>query len=130
MAKIKICGDAVVVTSSLKLEDIKKVEKYRPEALCLKGGEDNKDILFILGTTAGFGSINTMGAAFGREARDGSGCAQITMTTTAVEDVAETVADELGAALGYLGKMEQALPAVIAEIDAERAAILASITVE
>ena len=42
MAKITIAGDAVVVTSALKLEDIKTIEKYRRNALVLKGGEDGK----------------------------------------------------------------------------------------
>ena len=40
MAKIVIAGDAVVVTSAMKLEDIKTIEKYRPKELVLKGGED------------------------------------------------------------------------------------------
>ena len=35
MAKITIAGDAVVITSTQKLEDIKLLEKYRPKALCL-----------------------------------------------------------------------------------------------
>ena len=40
MAKITIAGDAAVVTSAMKLEDIKTIEKYRPKELVLKGGED------------------------------------------------------------------------------------------
>ena len=43
MAKIVIAGDAVVVTSAMKLEDIKTIEKYRPKELVLKGGEDGKE---------------------------------------------------------------------------------------
>mgnify|MGYP007049942276 CR=1 FL=1 len=31
MAKITIAGDAAVVTSAMKLEDIKTIEKYRPK---------------------------------------------------------------------------------------------------
>ena len=33
MAKIVIAGDAIVVTSALKLEDIRTIEKYRPKEL-------------------------------------------------------------------------------------------------
>ena len=40
MAKIVIAGEAVVVTSAVKLEDYRKVAKYRPKALVLLGGED------------------------------------------------------------------------------------------
>lgn len=45
MAKIVIAGDAVVVTSAMKLEDIKTIEKYRPKELVLKGGEDGKEAI-------------------------------------------------------------------------------------
>lgn len=53
MAKIVIAGDAVVVTSAMKLEDIKTIEKYRPKELVLKGGEDGKEPIFGVGTTHG-----------------------------------------------------------------------------
>ena len=43
-------GQAIVVVSDVKLEDIKKIEKYRPDALVLKGGEDNKEEIFRIGT--------------------------------------------------------------------------------
>ena len=46
MAKITIAGDAAVVTSAMKLEDIKTIEKYRPKELVLKGGEDGKEPIF------------------------------------------------------------------------------------
>ena len=42
MAKIVIAGDAVVITSALKLEDIKTIAKYNPKALTLMGGEDGR----------------------------------------------------------------------------------------
>ena len=48
MAKITIAGDAAVVTSAMKLEDIKTIEKYRPKELVLKGGEDGKEPIFCL----------------------------------------------------------------------------------
>ena len=62
MAKIVIAGDAVVVTSAMKLEDIKTIEKYRPKELVLKGGEDGKEPIFGVGTTHGAGNINAVGA--------------------------------------------------------------------
>ena len=57
MAKVKTMGQAIVVVSEVKLDDIKKIEKYRPEALVLKGGEDGKEEIFRIGT--GAGKINT-----------------------------------------------------------------------
>ena len=48
MAKIVIAGDAVIVTSTMKLEDIKTIAKYRPKALTLMGGEDGKEPIFAV----------------------------------------------------------------------------------
>ena len=79
MAKIVIAGDAVVVTSAMKLEDIKTIEKYRPKELVLKGGEDGKEPIFGVGTTHGAGNINAVGASFGSETRDDDKLACITL---------------------------------------------------
>ena len=128
MAKITIAGQAVVVTSTLKLEDIKMVKKYRPDALTLRGGGDGKEPIFALGV--GEGGINKFGASFQMETRDEEKLAVLTMTTGYDgDDIEEFVADELGAAIVNLGKLEEKLPGVIDEIKAERQAIMSNITV-
>lgn len=131
MAKIVIAGDAVVVTSALKLEDIKTIEKYRPNDLVLKGGEDGKEPIFALGTTSGAGNINSVGASFGREASDGSGLACITMVKTGVptEEVKEWAADTLGSAIINLNALEAKLPEVLTAIADQKATVMANITV-
>lgn len=130
MAKIVIAGDAIVVTSALKLEDIRTIEKYRPKELVLKGGEDGKEPIFAVGTTAGAGNINAVGASFGRESHDDQKLATITMCTNGVTgDVKEWVADHIGGAIISLNKLEDKLPAVLEEIAAEKAAVLSNITV-
>lgn len=129
MAKITIAGDAVVVTSSLKLEDIKKLEKYRPNSLVLKGGEDGKEPIFVMGSGSK-GSINAYGAEFNSVTHDDERLATITMALPCgAEDVKKAVAEVIGAAILNLNKLEQQLPDVLAEIDAETAAILENITV-
>lgn len=128
MAKIVIAGQAVVVTSALALEDIKKVKKYRPDALILKGGEDGKEPIFALGV--GNDGINKFGASFCQETREDEKKATLTMTTTYDGDkIEDFVADELGAAIINLNKLEEKLPDVIAEIDAEKATIMSNISV-
>lgn len=131
MANIVIAGDAVVVKSALKLEDIKTIEKYRPQALILKGGEDGKEPIFAIGTTEGCGNINQVGASFGRESHDDNKYATITMVTggNATGDIKEWVADRIGTAIISLNKLEEQLPAVLAEIAAEKAEVLGNITV-
>ena len=131
MAKIVIAGEAVVITSSLKLEDIKAIEKYRPNDLVLKGGEDGKEPIFRIGATTGAGSINSVGASFGREASDGSGLACITMVKTGVptDNIKEWVADSLGSAITNLNALEEKLPEVLTAINTQKATVMANITV-
>lgn len=128
MAKISIAGQAVVVTSAMALEDIKTIKKYRPKALILKGGEDGKEPIFALGI--GEGKINTVGASFNQATRDEAKLATLTMTTNFDgEDIVAFVTDTLGGALMNLNKLEETLPAVLAEIAAEKATIQQNITV-
>ncbi len=131
-AAITIAGESVVVTSALTLEEIKLVEKYRPNALKLKGGEDGKETVFFVGTYRNKnGMINKNGAEFGSASHDGSGRATITFPLPQVDgDVKEAVADIIGTAILDLNKVEAAIPAVIEEIKAEKADVLSNISVQ
>lgn len=130
MAKITIAGDAVVVTSALKLEDIKTINKYRPQALVL---EEDDEPIFAIGITKGAGSINEVGASFGRESHDDDKFATITLIFDSKgkdkDGLVEAVSDELGSAITNLIKLEAKLPAVLEEIAAEKAMIMSNITV-
>lgn len=111
MAKITIAGDAVVVTSAMKLEDIKKIKKYRPDALVLKGGEDGKEPIFKLGVCTGAGSLCKYGAEFGSETHDDEKKAVMTLICDCREgDIKEAVADTIGAYVLNLNKLEETLP--------------------
>jgi len=130
MAKITVAGDAIVVTSSIKFEDIKTIAKYRPEKLTLMGGKDGKEPVFALGVTSGSGSINEFGASFGRETNNADKLATMTLVCSGiVGDVKEYVADKIGGALAKLNALEATLPDVLAEIAAAKGAIMDSITV-
>ena len=131
MAKVVIAGEAVVITSTLKLEEIKNIAKYRPAELTLKGGENGKEPIFAIAPTTGAGSINQNGASFGREASDGSGLACVTMVKSGVptEEVKEWAADTLGSAIINLNALEAKLPEVLDAIAAEKATVMENITV-
>jgi len=131
MAKTVIAGNAAIITSALKLEDLRTIQKYRPKALTLLGGEDGKEPIFAIGVTEGAGSINKIGASFGREANDGSGLATITMAIgdEFTGDVREWVADHFGEAIINLNALEGTLSSVLEEIATERDAMIASISV-
>ena len=129
MAKTKIFGDSVVITSSIKLADMKNVAKYAPKALTLMGGEDGKEELFkVMVGKAGAGSINAWGATFASSTRDAEGKATITMMIpAAVEKAKEWIVEEFGGALMNLKALEDQLPAVIAKIAADKKAVEDSI---
>lgn len=131
MAKVTIVGNAAVITSTIKYEDIKTVAKYRPAELILKGGDDGKEPIFAIAAADGNGDINANGAVFGSATRDEDKYASITMVVDADDDtdVKELVADQLGGALVNLAKLEEKLPAVIDEINTEKASVLDCITV-
>jgi len=131
MAKILVAGDAVVITSDLSLEDLKTLKKYRSKELVLKGGEDGKEKVFAIDVTNGEGGINSFSASFAGESHDGKKLATITMALPKEYegDVKEWVAERIGAAIIYLNKLEEQLPAVLEEIKAEKEAVLDNITV-
>ena len=132
MAKITIVGDAIVITSAQKLEDIKMLEQYRPKALCLYetavGGK--KEEIFKLGTTDGAGSISQYGASFGSTTHDGEKLATITMSLPRnVDDVKQYAADIVGVAILSLNKVEEQFAGALAEVASEKASVMENITI-
>ena len=133
MAKISVMGDAVIIASAIKAEDIALIAKYRPKALALT--EENngvESVVFKIGLTNGTGSVNKFGISFGGVARDGSGAATVTLPfsgSTDPEKVKDEVADEYGTAIANLNAIEAGLPAVLAEIAEAKAAVVAAIEV-
>ena len=130
-AVIKVTGSAMVVESDAKLADIKKLAKYRPDALKLFKGEGNgKELIFKVGAAAqGAGTINQYGASFGVNTT-ADGKATITaMIPDGVSDPKAWVMDQVGVAILNLNKVEAQFAAAIADIDAEIAAINENIAV-
>jgi len=132
MARITIAGDAMVITSSKTLEEIKTLEKYSPKALSLYGTDDNgKNVeLFRVGSTDGEGAINQYGASFGSATHDENGFATITLSVPkGVDDVVAYAADVVGAAVMKLNRVEEQFSLALATVNAEKEAILQNITV-
>jgi hypothetical protein len=130
MAKITIVGDAAVVTSTLALEDIRTIKKYRPEALILMGGEDNKEPVFAVDYCEGHGSIGSYGVCFSGATRDEEQKAMLTIIVGSdTPDVKEYVADKFGSALIHLNELEDILPGVLADIAERKERIMENISV-
>ena len=131
MAKVKVVGNAIVVTSELKLEDLKLVQKYRPEALILYGGKEGDEPIFRI-STEGNAGINEFGATFVDESRDGQKLATITASFAydgEAEKLKELIAEELGGALMNIGKLERKLPAIIREINEQKESVVSQIEI-
>lgn len=122
MAKIKTLGNTVAITSTVAFKDIELVQKYRASALQLKGGEDNKEVIFSIGV--GTPSANDFGIGFDGATRDEAGLAIVSLPLEYKgDDVKGYLADKYGTAITNLEKLEAALPGVVTAIKAEREAI-------
>lgn len=129
MAKINVLGDAVVITSDLKAEDITLAAKYNPKALTLV--DEDGDPYFGI-AVSNKSSINAFGISFNGVARDGSGKATVTIGyngSDKPDEIKEDLADKFGIALANLNKIEKALPAVLADIQKQKKTVIESITV-
>lgn len=125
--KVSIAGQAVVITSGMKLEDLKSIAKYRSGSLVLKGGEDGKEDIFAVGTGCK-GSANEYGVTF--NAADDKGFATVTLEIPCgVANRKEWVVENLGEAINLLGKLEDKLGGTMDEIHEEQAKIESSVTV-
>ena len=131
MAKVTIAGNAVVITSSMKLAELATIKKYRPKALRLMGGENGKEELFAIDVASGCnGGLNSVGAVFAAATHDDAKKACITINLCEVQgDVKEFVADKYGEALIHLNALEAKLPDVLKEIAEQKTGIMANITV-
>ena len=129
MAKVTIAGKAIVIASAVKLADLENLKKYKPKSLILMGGDDGKESIFGVGVVPGStGKIGRNGVEFGEKNADGFA----TMTILApadVKDMKEYVADTYGASLMNLAKLEEQLPAAVAEIAAEKQAVMENINI-
>ena len=126
--KATINGNALVITTSMKAEDIKQIKKSRPEALTLYEEHDGiKDPVFCidLGYKA---NVDDMGIVFDGTTHDEHKYATATLLLKGdLGNVKETVADLFGVALSRLQKLEATLPAVLEGVAADRAALMNAI---
>lgn len=124
--KTTVAGKAMILTSSIKTEDIKLLEKYKPAALRIVS-EDGKSDIFAIGTGSR-PAVCEFGLVFDGTARDDSGCACATFSVPEdVSDVKEWVADKIGIAAGHLMDLEARLPEVITDLKAVRAELINNI---
>ena len=124
MAKTKILGTSVTITSAIKVTDLKKLEKFKPAALKLTetvGSVKEEKFSVALGTSP---SVTKHGIVFNSANTDGY--AEVTLqipTSIAADKRKEYVADTYGYALLSLNELESQIAEVLAETEADFIAI-------
>jgi hypothetical protein len=129
MAKIKMVGQALVLTSGVKAATIAQLAKFKPDALQLKEGEKKETVYGMnVGSSASF---TKFGAIFNATTADGF--AQLTLSAPVIEDAAKKEAyikDNYGYALLNLNKLEAQINTIADDTAEEFAAMSESIEVE
>ena len=116
--RIKIAGNAIVLTSKIKFDTIKKLEKYVPNALVLvsTNEEEQKEVFRI--ATGKTGSISKYGIVFATANKDGFA----TITTNIPEEITEKkeyVKDNYALILAMLKDIEAVAETNLAEFEAD-----------
>jgi len=120
MAKIFITGNVFVIKSTISLEKLKLLEKYRPEALKLKNEEGEA----IFGVGTGSSNISKNGASFKEATLDEAKLACMTLPFPAgTENAKECVKDFLGLSFLNLQKVERGYEAALRGIEDDMALI-------
>lgn len=133
--KITISGDAYVLASEIKAEDIELLKKYDPEALKIKDkdGNDKFTVAYAEGKSGIQKFTGSAGVTFGGKTRDDAGNATITGTLPAgligKDEAKAFVAELVTPFLSYLNQLEQSIPEAAKKIRTERSALLDKITV-
>lgn len=103
--KVKIAGNAVILSTDIKLEDLNKLNKRYPEALCLYQMEQDEIIeLFRVLPTNTTSNISKYGIVFAEQDTNGNARATILLPEN-VENKKEYLKEEFGMALIYLNKI-------------------------
>ena len=115
MAKVKIAGNAAIITSILKTEDIEKVKKYTKEGLVLSDRDGNSVFELALGPKS---SIGTYGVTYASKNSDGYAQATIELPVDLVgADRRAYVVDKYAAALANLHTLETYIRETLTDIN-------------
>lgn len=131
MAKLTITGNAAVITSGLKTEDIKKVAKYNPAGMVVvnKDDEGKKKEVFRIAYDEKGGSLNQNGACF--NATNSAGFATLTVDMGTMDaDKREAAAKEkFGYGLIALNALEASFGEAVKKVTSDFDAMAKNISV-
>lgn len=130
--KAIITGNAIVLNSTLSMEDLTLVQKYKSDALKVVDPESKETLFEVVPMDGGNGAFGA-DAAYLAPGLDGKASVTITKIPSEVRGNTEAlkgyVADLIGGGKAYMEKLESELPGVAEAIKTERKAIMDGITV-
>lgn len=126
---VQIVGNAVVFTSKLKLDAIKKLEKYNRKALSLfeMDGEEKVENFRLASGNAH--NVSKYGITFGEANADGFATATI-VVPTGIADKKQYVLDTYGETISNLKDLEVAIEQELLDVEAKHNEILNDIEVK
>ncbi len=128
-AAVKIVGGACVVESDYTLDQLKTLEKFRPNSLALfENKGQQKEMIFKVGTTKGNGSICECGVSFGETPSNGHAAVTL-MIPEGTQDAKKWAEERIGVSILRLKKVEEGLDDAVADVAQEQAAVAAAIQV-
>lgn len=117
---VKIVGNALILTSKLKFDTLKKIEGNNNNALCLLDSdkEDAEEIFRI--ATGKVSSISKYGIVFGEKTADGFARATILLPED-VTDKKTFVKENFGKCIFMLKDLEDVVETIAAKLEADYA---------
>lgn len=116
--RIKIAGNAVVLTSNLKFATIQKMEKYNRNALCLVEVKGEEEIEIFRISTGKTSAISKYGVTFMEANKDGFAIATV-LLPEGVTDKKAYIKDNYGTVIFMLNDLEDAVVTACAKLEAD-----------
>ena len=125
MADVKIAGNTIILTSTVTLEQLRRIEKHRPEVLEVHNAKE--EIIFRVGT--GSNALNNHGASFNAATLDDRELAYISLPIpSGVADAKRYFAETFGQPHLHLKAVEQKLTDVLVEVEDKITEIMNDVT--
>lgn len=118
MSKVKIVGNAVVITSDLKVEEILKVKKFTKSGLKLRDEKGNEIFAIDYCPGANSSSISEHGVIYGETNAEGYAQLSLLMAEDVkAEDRMDVILDNYAIALGNLNTLETYIRETATELE-------------
>lgn len=122
------------ITSEYDMATLKKVNKFRPEALVLYKGEDKDKTVACMMGIGDEGSASPFGIIFAKDSVTAPNVATVTIALDSklktTDDINAWVRDQLGLAIVNCTKIEAQIANAMTEIAADEAAMNSAIVIE